>query len=118
MPFFLSHMGRKSGSGTTMATRHDCNAAEWKRSSRTAGESGAPAGREDSYLQAVAVDEDLGHRVAQGVHGLDLLRRDVFPLRQLENVLLPVRDLQSAVLQRDTAVSDVTRRFARHPSPT
>lgn len=62
----------------------------------------------DSYLQAVAVDEYLGHGVAQSVHGLDLLRRDVFPLRQLENVLLPVCDLQSAVLKPDDPVSNFT----------
>lgn len=39
MPFFLSHMGRKSGSGTTIATRHAWNAAEWKGSSHTLGPS-------------------------------------------------------------------------------
>lgn len=53
-----------------------------------------------SYLQAFAVDKYLGHGVAQSVHGLNLLRRNVFPLCQLEDVLLPVCDLQSAVLKQ------------------
>lgn len=67
------------------------------------------------YLQAVTVDKDLGHRVAQSVHGLDLLGRDVLPLCQLENVLLPVCDLQSAILQADKAVTgrvSITPRFS------
>lgn len=71
----------------------------------------------DSDLQAVTVDKDLGHGVAQRVHGLDLLRRDVFPLGQFEDVLLPVCDLQSAVLKRDKPVSTFPGATPTHPPP-
>ena len=53
-----------------------------------------------SYLQAVSVDEHLQHDDAAHVHVLDLLRRDVLALRQLEDVLLPVHDAQRPVLPR------------------
>ena len=42
----------------------------------------------------------LGHRFTPDVDVLDLLGGDVLALRQLEDVLLPVNDLQRAVLER------------------
>lgn len=42
---------------------------------------------------------ELSHRFAPDVDVLDLLRGDVLALRQLEDVLLPVNDLQCSVLQ-------------------
>lgn len=42
---------------------------------------------------------ELCHRLTPDVDVLDLLRGDVLALRQLEDVLLPVNDLQCAVLQ-------------------
>lgn len=41
---------------------------------------------------------ELSHRFAPDVDVLDLLRGDVLALRQLEDVLLPVNDLQCSVL--------------------
>lgn len=57
------------------------------------------------YLQAVSVHKDLSHRVAPHVHVLDLLGGDVLALGQLEDVLLPVHDLQGAVLRSQRAES-------------
>jgi hypothetical protein len=50
-------------------------------------------------LQAIAMDKDLGHRVAPDVDVLDLLRGNVLSLSQLEDVLLPVHDLQNTILK-------------------
>ena len=51
---------------------------------------------------------ELSHRFAPDVDVLDLLRGDVLALCQLEDVLLPVNDLQRSVLQerRCTATDD------------
>lgn len=46
------------------------------------------------------MNKDLGHRSTAHVHVLDLLRCDVFSLSQLEDVLLPVDDLQNTTLLR------------------
>ena len=70
-------------------------------------------GRGLSYLQAVSVDVDLGQGVAAHVDVLDLLGRDVLALRQLEDVLLPVHDLQSSVLSPVTAGVQGTERCHR-----
>lgn len=56
------------------------------------------AGR--AHLETVSVHEHLGHGAAAHVHVLDLLRRDVLALSQLEDVLLTVDDLQDAALAR------------------
>lgn len=42
---------------------------------------------------------ELCHRLTPNVDVLNLLRGDVLALRQLEDVLLPVNDLQCAILQ-------------------
>ena len=42
---------------------------------------------------------ELCHRFTPYVDVLNLLRGDVLALRQLEDMLLPVNDLQCAVLQ-------------------
>lgn len=42
----------------------------------------------------------LGHWYAEIIDHFDLLWGDVFSLRHLENILLPVSDLQRAVLQQ------------------
>lgn len=42
---------------------------------------------------------ELSHRLTPDVDVLDLLGGDVLALRQFEDMLLPVNDLQSAVLQ-------------------
>lgn len=44
------------------------------------------------------MNKSLGHRVAVDVDVFDLLGRDVLALCQLEDVLLAVHDLQSAIL--------------------
>lgn len=44
------------------------------------------------------MNKDLGHPTTAHVHVLDLLRCDVLPLSQLEDVLLPVNYLQNATL--------------------
>lgn len=62
------------------------------------------------HLQAVAVHEHLGHGAAAHVHVLDLLGGDVLALRQLEDVLLPVDDLQ------DTTLTD-THTHTHSPGP-
>lgn len=51
-------------------------------------------------LQTVPVNKYLGHRFAEIVDHFDLLWGNVFSLRHLENILLPVGDLQRAVLQQ------------------
>lgn len=56
--------------------------------------------------------EYLGHRVAVGVNVLDFLRGNVFSLSQLEDVLLSVNDLQSAVLPKK---KNAARRYKREP---
>lgn len=43
----------------------------------------------------------LCHRFTPNVDVLDLLRGDVLALRQLEDMLLPVDDLQRAILQEE-----------------
>lgn len=50
-------------------------------------------------LQTVSMNEDLSHGVAVDVDVLDLLGSDVLALSQLKDVLLPVDDLQRAVLR-------------------
>lgn len=45
------------------------------------------------------MNEDLSHGVAVDVDVLDLLGSDVLALSQLKDVLLPVDDLQRAVLR-------------------
>lgn len=52
-------------------------------------------------LQTVSMHKHLHHCITPRVDVLDLLRSDVLALGQLENVLLPVDDLQRAVLWRD-----------------
>lgn len=58
-----------------------------------------------SYLQTVSMHIQLCHRFAPNVNVLDLLRGDVLALRQLEDMLLPVDDLQCAILQEDLKCS-------------
>lgn len=55
--------------------------------------------RDELVAQAVAKDEGLRNKGRAHVHVLDLLGRDVLPLRQLEDVLLAVNDLQAAARQ-------------------
>lgn len=50
-------------------------------------------------LQTVSVHVELRHWLTPDIDVLYLLRRDVLALRQLKDVLLPVDDLQGAVLQ-------------------
>lgn len=50
------------------------------------------------YLQTVSVDIELCHRFTPDVDALDPLRGDVFTLRQLEDVLLPINNLECAIL--------------------
>ena len=45
------------------------------------------------------MDKDLSHRSTAAVDVLDLLGGDVLPLGQLEQVLLPVDELQGPVLR-------------------
>lgn len=52
------------------------------------------------YLQTISMNIKLCHRFAPNVDVLDLLRGDVLTLRQLENVLFPVNDLQRAILRK------------------
>lgn len=52
-----------------------------------------------SYLQAIAMNIELCHRLTPNVDVLNLFRGDVLALCQLEDVLLPVNDLQCAILQ-------------------
>lgn len=49
-------------------------------------------------LQTVAVNVDLSHSTAPHVDILDLLWGDVLALCQLEDVLLPIDDLQRPIL--------------------
>ena len=61
-------------------------------------------GYDDGYhagFQSFAVDENLCHVLTLGINILNFLRSDIFALRQLEDVLLPVDDFQSAVLLRN-----------------
>mmetsp|Transcript_111454 Transcript_111454/g.296166 ORF Transcript_111454/g.296166 Transcript_111454/m.296166 type:complete len:266 (-) Transcript_111454:1015-1812(-) len=58
-------------------------------------------------LQAVAVDVVLRHKLALHVQVLDLLRGDILALRKLEEVLLPVDDLQAAVWRPQPDVARV-----------
>lgn len=58
-----------------------------------------------TYLQAVSMHKHLGHCVAPHINVLDLLRGNVLALGQLEDVLLPVHDLQGAVLVSQRAKS-------------
>lgn len=51
------------------------------------------------HLQTVSMYEGLRHSFTPDVDVLDLLWSDVFSLSQLENVLLTVHELQSAILQ-------------------
>jgi hypothetical protein len=48
-------------------------------------------------LQTVAVDKRLRHILGAHIDILDLLRRNILTLLQLENVLDPVDDLQRAI---------------------
>lgn len=57
------------------------------------------------YLQAVSVHKHLSHGVAPHVDVLDLLGRNILALGQLEDVLLPVHDLQGAILTTQSAES-------------
>lgn len=71
-----------------------------QRASQRAGTTSPPP-----YLQAVSVHIHLRHGVAPHVDVLDLLGRNVLALGQLEDVLLPVHDLQGAVLTTQSAKS-------------
>ena len=51
-----------------------------------------------TYLQAVSMHEDLCHCITPEVDILYLFRSNVLPLCQLKDVLLPVHDLQCAIL--------------------
>lgn len=53
---------------------------------------------ECAYLQAFSVDKHLSDRFTSQVDVLDLLRCYVFSLCQFKDVLLPVNDLQGAIL--------------------
>lgn len=55
---------------------------------------------DEFYLQTVSVNVELSHGFAPDVDVLDLLGGDVLALRQLEDVLLPVNNLQRAILQQ------------------
>lgn len=57
------------------------------------------------YLQAVSMHKDLSHCIAPHINVLDPLGGDILALGQLEDVLLPVHDLQGAVLVPQTTKS-------------
>lgn len=105
-PLFLAQPGRKSGSGTRMATRHAWRGRE--RGDRweyiiTEGYNEKNHRCEwvtSSHLQAVSMYEGLHYSFTPDVNILNLLWGDVFSLSQLKNVLLTVHNLQSAVLWR------------------
>lgn len=54
-----------------------------------------------AYLQTVAMHVELCHWYTSDVDVLDLLGGDVLTLRQLEDMLLPVDDLQRAILHEE-----------------
>ena len=54
-----------------------------------------------AVLERIAIDEYLAHVLALGVDVLELLGRDVFALRQLEEILFTVDDFQGSVLKDD-----------------
>ena len=62
---------------------------------------------DEARFERFAVDENLRHVRRLRVHVLDLLRRDVLALRQLEDVLLPVDDFERPVGVESADVASV-----------
>lgn len=59
----------------------------------------------------------LGHWITEIIDGLYFLGGDVFSLCQLENVLLSVSDLQSAVLQKNRRETQLEMKVATDATP-
>ena len=62
---------------------------------------------DEAGFERFPVDEDLRHVRRLRVHVLDLLRRDVLALRQLEDVLLPVDHFERSVRVESADVAGV-----------
>lgn len=70
---------------------------------------------DEFYLQTISMNVELSNRFAPDVDVLDLLGGDVLALRQLEDVLLPVNNLQRAILQQIKKLNE--NRKTRRKSP-